>query len=601
MWSVITALFRVLLEVAYYWYKQLEHYLITPAFDPTAPLKQQLLKATDYEEWCAIAHQIDSALGNDLWRQTPGSSKYDYKLISTRLKQLAAARDEENASELVSLLRSGLLRNLGSIANSELYNRSYFGTKLLIEEYISEVIGSLEYLADTRTYFASHQAKLDFLHDTRQSFGRSGLVLHGGSMFGMCHVGVVKGLFLQGLLPRIVSGATVGALVAALVCFVNDDELLPVLNDLPHALACVHHGFSEPSDSTGRRKATTMVERILSAEYPPELLSLAEHVRLLLGDTTFEQAYLKSDRVLNITITPVTAKPHSIPTLLNYLTTPNMTVWSAVKASLGTGTLPHSTTDMNDIVLMCKDYRGQLKPYTTELVTFLPANKAIYGDDRASPYTKQAELFNVNNFTVSLARPYLAPLFAGEQTYRGRGGWLPRLSKVFKLELQHRLWQLAKMGMLPDLVHRVLVDERVQGGEDVTIVPELESLVKDILLDEDEEEEDANDEEDGPDEASENDEDYHDEDVFQNEKEMDTDYYDEYNSGTETPPQHAALKLTHREDDGHHALRKRSKKVEYYIKTGEHSIWPFVSIIWARCAVEFVLDDLYSKALRQKY
>lgn len=598
MWSVITALCRVLLEVVYYWYKQLEQYLITPTFDPAAPLKHKLLRASDYEEWCDIAHQIDSVLGNDLWRQTPVSSKYDYKLISTRLKQIVAARSDENANELVSLLRSGLLRNLGSIANSELYNRSYFGTKLLIEEYITEVIGSLEYLAATKTFFASHQAKLDFLHDTRQSFGRSCLVLHGGSMFGICHVGVVRGLFLQGLLPRIVSGATVGALVAALVCFVDDDILLQVLDELPHKLALVHHGFDKPDRDTKSCKSTTMVDRILSAEYPPEMLSLVEHVRLVLGDTTFEQAYLKSDRVLNITITPVTNKPHSIPTLLNYLTTPNVTVWSAVKASLGTGSLVHLSTETDNITLMCKDHCGRLKPYTKQTMTFIPANKAIYDDDRASPYTKQAELFNVNNFTVSLARPYLAPLFAGEQTYRGRGGWLPRLSKVFKLELQHRLRQLAKLGLLPDLVHRVLVDERVQGGEDVTIVPELESLLKDLFLN------DNDNYDDNVEEKNSLKEKLHleyetKESIDMEEMEIDTDY-DEYESFDESPARHTSLQASTPVEVTHNQ-HKRNKKADYYIKIGERSVWPFVSIIWARCAVEFVLDDLYSRALRQKY
>lgn len=43
----------------------------------------------------------------------------------------------------------------------------------------------------------------------------------------MYHLGVVKTLFEHGLLPRIISGASVGAVVAALVC-VRTDEELPV-------------------------------------------------------------------------------------------------------------------------------------------------------------------------------------------------------------------------------------------------------------------------------------------------------------------------------------------------------------------------------------
>lgn len=42
---------------------------------------------------------------------------------------------------------------------------------------------------------------------------------------GLYHIGVVKALFEQDLLPRIISGTAVGALIAALICIHTDDEL----------------------------------------------------------------------------------------------------------------------------------------------------------------------------------------------------------------------------------------------------------------------------------------------------------------------------------------------------------------------------------------
>lgn len=513
------ALLELLVDVFTFWWLKITSYLSRK--DDTAALKRRLQLAQSYEEWERYAYELDSILGNDLWRQNPSSNKYDYRLISTRLKQLVEAKDNDNVPLLLSQLRSGLLRNLGSVGSSALYNRSYSGTKLLIEDYISEVIQCLEYLASqpaspgTDGGFATHQQKLDFFHDIRQSFGRSALVLHGGSLFGLVHIGVVKGLYLQGLLPRIISGVTVGALIAALVCSFADDELLLVLDSIASMLP------KSFDNSQSDVKFSSIVERVISSAYPPELIVLASYVKEQLGDMTFEEAYIKTDRVLNITVTPNNS---SIPTLLNYLTTPNMTMWSAIIASIGPGVL-----SSGPIELMVKDHRGQLVPYRTSKpgYEFTPSNRAIY-DDRDSPYTKMAELFNVNNFTVSLARPYLAPLFAGEQTYRGRGGWMPRISKVIKLELQHRLRQLGKMGLLPDLISRILVDERIPSGFDVTVVPELESLVRDLG------------------------------------KLMDT-----------------------------NDLRT---KVDYFIKVGEQSVWPMLAIIWSRCAIEFVIDDLYNTA-----
>jgi TAG lipase / lysophosphatidylethanolamine acyltransferase len=136
-------------------------------------------------------------------------------------------------------LRSGLVRNLGNITSPKLYNRSFAGTKYLIEEYITQIAEAVEDIrALPTTPSAMHgagpslttQMKLDCIHDTRQAFGRSTLVLQGGAIFGMCHLGVVKALFLRGLLPRIITGTATGALIAALVAIHTEEELPAVLS-----------------------------------------------------------------------------------------------------------------------------------------------------------------------------------------------------------------------------------------------------------------------------------------------------------------------------------------------------------------------------------
>ena len=51
----------------------------------------------------------------------------------------------------------------------------------------------------------------------------------GGGIFRLCHLGVVKTLFLRGSLPRIITGTATGALVVALVAILNIKELPSVL------------------------------------------------------------------------------------------------------------------------------------------------------------------------------------------------------------------------------------------------------------------------------------------------------------------------------------------------------------------------------------
>lgn len=156
-------------------------------------------------------------------RQNPTSKHYDYRLILGRLEAIIDAREDEDILTLVNLLRSGLVRNLGNITSHKLFRHAYTGTKLLIDDYITQVALSIQAVATLETPelerergFTS-QAKLELLHDTRQAFGRSTLVLQGGAIFGLCHLGVVKALHLRGLLPRIITGTATGALIGALV------------------------------------------------------------------------------------------------------------------------------------------------------------------------------------------------------------------------------------------------------------------------------------------------------------------------------------------------------------------------------------------------
>lgn len=335
--------------------------------------------AEAYEDWEEAALHLDNLLGLDLWRNNPTSPYYDYRLINERLARIVAARDEGSVHALVNLLRSGLVRNLGNITAPKLYNRSFAGTKFLIEEYVTQVaeaiedIGSLPTLDGGPVTFrfpggpgASHhdypwgaggssdngdagprggnpweristQMKLDFVHDTRQAFGRTTLVLQGGAIFGLCHLGVAKALFLRGLLPRIITGTATGALIAALVAIHNEEELPAVLQGDGIDLSAFagkdnsSNNNGSGNNTNGDKQSTlwtrwnTLVRRARRFRregYFLDVKVLEECVRTNVGDLTFEEAYNRSKRVLNITV--ATAGQDGVPTLLNYLTAPNV-------------------------------------------------------------------------------------------------------------------------------------------------------------------------------------------------------------------------------------------------------------------------------------
>ncbi|KAH8789928.1 hypothetical protein F5882DRAFT_103215 [Hyaloscypha sp. PMI_1271] len=99
-----------------------------------------------------------------------------------------------------------------------------------------------------------------------------------------------------------------------------------------------------------------------------------------------------------------------VPNLLNYLTAPNVLIWSAAIASNASSPSLYGRS----ITLRCKDTSGAVVPWSVASdTTFRPWTHASY-NDRDSPLSRIAELFNVNHFIVSQARPYLVPFLLSD-------------------------------------------------------------------------------------------------------------------------------------------------------------------------------------------
>ncbi|KAF2996625.1 hypothetical protein E8E13_002127 [Curvularia kusanoi] len=527
LWSV----FGCFAEILVFWLRRLLAWWTKKS--PRDLLLETVADARCFEEWEAAAYHLDELQGYDLWRQNATSKYYNYRLIHQRLTAIIEAQEDDDILGLIGLLRSGLVRNLGNITTPRLFNRAYGGTKLLIEDYVTQVSYAVEYLTQYPTAATSdtgltNQAKLDVLHDTRQAFGRSVLVLQGGQIFGICHLGVVKALHLRGLLPRIIAGTATGAIIAALVGVHSEDELLDFLNGKNIDLSA----FAKRTQQKGSKGSgwietlTRRARRWWQEGHFLDVGVLEQLLRTNVGDVTFEEAYTRTKRVLNIT---VTTSGGSVPNLLNYVTAPNVLIWSAALASNATA----SSTLYNPVVVMCKDESGAIVPWSpASETTFRPWTHASY-TDRQSPLNRIAELFNVNHFIVSQARPYLAPFLRSDLHHpnpRQDGRWklsMPIL-KLVVLEIQHRLHQLDELGYLSPSIRRFLLDENVPGAS-LTLVPELNpgDFIK--LL--------------------------------------------------ENPTKEA---------------------IDYWILKGERSVWPAVTALKIRCAIEVELDRGYQLVRRRK-
>ncbi|KAB8240191.1 acyl transferase/acyl hydrolase/lysophospholipase [Aspergillus flavus] len=398
-----------------------------------------------------------------------------------------SAREDEDILTLVNLLRSGLVRNLGNITSPRLSLHAYAGTKLLIDDYITQVALSIQHVTALHTATVSEgrfdsQAKLELLHDTRQAFGRTTLLLQGGSIFGLCHLGVVKALHLQGLLPRIITGTATGALIAALVGVHTEDELLTFLNGDGIDLTAFDRQRKIRLDAgnnpwlpytTGDSWLWTLlrrVQRYIRKGYFLDAEVLEECVRANLGDLTFEEAYARSKRILNITV--ATSDKGSTPNLLNYLTAPNVLIWSAAVASNAS-----SNSLYQPVTIYCKDETGSIVPWGLSRHGSSQSGRRTEYTDAESPLTRIAELFNVNHFIVSQARPYLIPFLRSDVNLLDRrptGQWsiTRSLMRLVATEIRHRLRQLDYVGLLPQALARLLIEETIPGPN-LTLVPDL--------------------------------------------------------------------------------------------------------------------------------
>jgi len=278
-------------------------------------VKEQMAAAESYSVWAEKAALLDELEGLNAWKARAESYNYDYRLIDSRLRQLQELQQQRDYMAIVFALRSGLLRNLGGIADQRLYRRTHIGTKQLVHQYTDKVCELLRFITDTEVPGFDLRHKYDFIYETRQSFGRTALLLSGGAGLGMYHFGIIKALWEQNLLPRVISGASVGSLVAGIVATHTDDELPRVWQRGTLRL--------DAFENTQKGSLMRKLKRLLRTGVLFDITRLQTVFREVIGDVTFKEAYDRTNRILNITVTQHNTFGDSTR-ILNFLTTPNV-------------------------------------------------------------------------------------------------------------------------------------------------------------------------------------------------------------------------------------------------------------------------------------
>ena len=291
------------------------------------------------------------------WEGIFNTNKFDQRIIKGRLEELKTTRAEGNVDNLLYYFSEGVHGNMASMGAPELYDEGKDEDKELVGQYIQELVEGLQQIADLPDNVLGLQDKIDFFSRTSQAHGKSALMLSGAGSLAPFHLGVCRSLFSQNLLPKIISGSSAGAIIAAIFCSYNDQELEELLEpiEMERKFKAIHDGYS---------KNQTMLDA-------DDVLSIID---AWIPDITFAEAFKRTGRYLSISVAP--AELHQQSRTLNSITTPNVLLRETIQASCAIPGI------MKPVTLAAKNPEGDKVPYVKSrswidgsVTDDLPANR----------------------------------------------------------------------------------------------------------------------------------------------------------------------------------------------------------------------------------
>eukprot|EP01117_Protostelium_nocturnum_P009552 TRINITY_DN3406_c0_g2_i1.p1 TRINITY_DN3406_c0_g2~~TRINITY_DN3406_c0_g2_i1.p1 ORF type:complete len:626 (+),score=217.71 TRINITY_DN3406_c0_g2_i1:113-1990(+) len=442
--------------------------LYVPSIRKRNRLFRDLDNAISAEEWKKAAKELDILQNKEAWKLESDDELFDESLIFNLGQQLVQLQKNNDIVMLMKYLQVACKSNLGGISNDILYSRTYYGTKMVVVQYLRQVVKSLRAVGSSQ--LITPVQKKEFFRTISKVYGRTALCLSGGSTFSFYHLGVVSALRKHRLLPKVISGTSAGSLVAALVCTRTDEELEEVLR----SNVCTHFGFNDESLGTVIKR---LVEHgsFWDSERWRKKLSKATR-----GDLTFMEAFKRTGRILNITVIPT--DKHAPPILLNYRTAPNVIIHSAVLASAA-------------IPLLVTAAELLQKTETGEIVSYQALGKRWRDGSFKTDIPQRAlhQLFNVNYTIVSQTNPHIVPFLfetrgsGGKPSkHRSGSGWrggfvASSLEQLLKLDMLKWLRLLRNMDLVPSFIGQdssVLFLQKFHGSCTVFPKPVLSDYFK---------------------------------------------------------------------------------------------------------------------------
>lgn len=420
--------------------------------------RRALANAATSAEWQQLAEEHDRLTGLDEWRAEPQSEHYDSELLLADLRRMDTLRREGRVEEVVQLLHESLHRHLNDVLHPAHFGTALAGPKQLVSRWLDATESIIDSFVALDHPDWPAQRRLDGIQSAYRNLGRSALLLSGGATLGFYHIGVVRALWHANLLPSVIVGASMGALVASGICSRTDAEVDALYADPVPDIETIGLEWRAIGEAL-RTRSLMRPERMLKT------------ILRNCGRYTFAEAYARSGRVLNISLMPT--RKRQKPRILNHLTAPDVWIPTAALASSAVpGLFP-------PVTLTRRGHDGGDVPYIAG-ETWIDGS---FGHDL--PTMRVARLHNANHFIVSQTQPHALPMLAGMQGTGVMSLASEALSSTVRsqslqaLALARRFASRTRFSHAVDLAHGA-IGQSIRG--DINIHPRFDPRVYGKLL-----------------------------------------------------------------------------------------------------------------------
>jgi len=305
----------------------------------------------------------------------------------------------------------------------------------------------------------------------KQNVGHTALMLSGGGAQTMYHLGSIKALVESGVYEHIhvISGTSGGSISAAMCAIKTPAELLTDICVRTVSTDYMLTGEQKKQNVRWFPTAFDMGAYFIKNRIVVDGDEFKRCCDFYFKDITFEEAYEMTRKHVCITVTAsrATSGKGMQRLLLNHISTPNVTLASAVRASCAVPGFFTAAT------LMIKDSRGKEVPFEVDGVEWIDGS--VQAD---IPVKRISTLFNVSNYVVCQTNFHVVP-FIHKSHHPSINSLYWKLFQFCMNDAGNRLAALSQFGLLPKLFGNDLSKmfrQRYYG--DLTLVPKFTTAHK---------------------------------------------------------------------------------------------------------------------------